>query len=193
MAFSLAAFSYILALIIDAFLIFFVIFHVIAFDELQSGQKNPIDQCNSLNPLVLPEYALHVLINFFFLISEQWFTLCLNIPLIAYHVWRYANRPVMTGPGLYDPTSILNAHDLAMFQREGWYDKFTNSMKSTCITLWIIFHLDIKMTLNNSFCANPILVPTWIYPKYKESYFNFVNNKHFLNKIKYYKYRLLFL
>ena len=84
MAFTFAAFAYIVALIIDAFLIFFSIFHVslsctmfeylinrflnesllslvklcpqiIAFDELKTDYKNPIDQCASLNPLVLPE------------------------------------------------------------------------------------------------------------------------------------------
>lgn len=53
MGFSLSAFSYIVALIGDAFLIFFSIFHVIAFDELKTDYKNPIDQCNSLNPVSL--------------------------------------------------------------------------------------------------------------------------------------------
>lgn len=51
MAFSFPALSYIVALIGDAFLIFFSIFHVIAFDELKTDYKNPIDQCNSLNPV----------------------------------------------------------------------------------------------------------------------------------------------
>ncbi|XP_031780147.1 protein cornichon [Nasonia vitripennis] len=120
MAFSLPAFSYIVALIVDAFLIFFAIFHVIAFDELKTEFKDPIDQCNSLNPLVLPEYGLHILINFLFLISGQWLSLFLNIPLIAYHINRYRTRPVMTGPGLYDPTSIMNMNDLNKCQREGW-------------------------------------------------------------------------
>ncbi|XP_011137179.1 protein cornichon isoform X3 [Harpegnathos saltator] len=67
MAFNLAAFSYIVALISDVFLIFFAIFHVITFDELKTGYKNPIDQCNNLNPLVLPEYILHIVINILFL------------------------------------------------------------------------------------------------------------------------------
>ncbi|XP_066598361.1 protein cornichon [Prorops nasuta] len=120
MAFSLAAFSYIVALIIDAFLIFFATFHIIAFDELKNGYKNPIEQCNGLNPLVMPEYGLHIFINILFLMSGQFFSLFLNAPLIIYHVWRYSKRPVMTGPGLYDPTSIMNAHDLQMYQREGW-------------------------------------------------------------------------
>merc|ERR1712037_1058507 len=91
MAFTFAAFSYIVALIVDAFLIFFAIFHIIAFDELKTDYKNPIDQCNSLNPLVLPEYILHVLVNVLFLVAGEWFSILLNLPLIAYHIHRYLN------------------------------------------------------------------------------------------------------
>ncbi|KAK9879385.1 hypothetical protein WA026_006455 [Henosepilachna vigintioctopunctata] len=120
MAFNFSAFSYIIALIVDAFLIFFSLFHVIAFDELKTDYKNPIDQCNSLNPLVLPEYLLHLLFNFLFACSGEWFSLFLNIPLLAYHINRYRTRPVMSGPGLYDPTSIMNADILTKCQREGW-------------------------------------------------------------------------
>ncbi|XP_031624652.1 protein cornichon [Contarinia nasturtii] len=120
MAFNFPAVTYIVALISDAFLIFFSIFHVIAFDELKTDYKNPIDQCNSLNPLVIPEYLLHLFFNVLFLFAGEWFSLLLNIPLIAYHVFRYKNRPVMSGPGLYDPTSIMNADTLSKCQREGW-------------------------------------------------------------------------
>ncbi|CAH1113707.1 unnamed protein product [Psylliodes chrysocephalus] len=120
MAFNFPAFSYIIALIVDAFLIFFSLFHVIAFDELKTDYKNPIDQCNSLNPLVLPEYLLHLLFNILFAASGEWFSLCLNIPLIAYHINRYRTRPVMSGCGIYDPTSIMNADILTRCQREGW-------------------------------------------------------------------------
>jgi hypothetical protein len=120
MSFTLAAFSYIVALVIDAFLIFFAIFHIIAFDELKTDYKNPIEQCQSLNPLVLPEYGIHIFFNLLFLISGEWFSLLLNIPLIAYHVLRYKNRPVMSGVGIYDPTSIMNADVLNSCQREGW-------------------------------------------------------------------------
>merc|ERR1712012_831883 len=120
MAFTFAAFAYIVALIIDAFLIFFAKFHIIAFDELKTDYKNPIDQCASLNPLVLPEYILHILFNFLFLIAGEWFSILLNAPLIGYHIHRYMNRPVMSGAGLYDPTSIMNADTLNKCQREGW-------------------------------------------------------------------------
>ncbi|EFX67993.1 protein cornichon-like [Daphnia pulex] len=120
MAFTFAAFSYICALVLDAFLIFFSIFHIIAFDELKTDYKNPIDQCSSLNPLVLPEYAIHILFNLMFLFAGEWFTLMFNIPLIAYHIHRYLNRPVMSGAGLYDPTNIMNQDVLNKCQREGW-------------------------------------------------------------------------
>lgn len=120
MAFTFAAFCYILALILTAVLIFFAIFHIIAFDELKTDYKNPIDQCGSLNPLVLPEYFIHILFTFLFITAMEWFTVLLNIPLIIYHIRRYINRPVMSGPGLYDPTTIMNADELNQAQKEGW-------------------------------------------------------------------------
>ncbi|KAG8191454.1 hypothetical protein JTE90_020704 [Oedothorax gibbosus] len=120
MAFTFAAFCYIVALILTAFLIFFAVFHVIAFDELKSDYKNPIDQCNSLNPLVLPEYFLHLFYTLLFLFAFEWITVLLNVPLIAYHVQRYRTRPVMSRPGLYDPTTIMNADQLSRAMKEGW-------------------------------------------------------------------------
>uniref|UniRef100_A0A914WQS1 Uncharacterized protein n=1 Tax=Plectus sambesii TaxID=2011161 RepID=A0A914WQS1_9BILA len=50
MAFTFAAFCYLLALILVAFCIFFAIFSIISIDELKTDYKNPIEQCNSLNP-----------------------------------------------------------------------------------------------------------------------------------------------
>lgn len=120
MVFTFAAFAYIVALILDAFLIFFAIFHVIAFDELKVDYKNPIDQCNSLNPLILPEYVAHAFFNLLFLLSGQFLSFAINLPLLAYHINRYRTRPVMSGYGLYDPTSIMNADTLNKCQREGW-------------------------------------------------------------------------
>lgn len=145
-----------------------IFLQIIAFDELKTDYKNPIDQCSSLNPvrfvifyallhihypfsilnhsfiysiqLVLPEYAIHIFFNLLFMFSGEWVTLVFNIPLIAYHIHRYVlqmlprfgflkilasihrymNRPVMSGPGLYDPTNIMNADVLSKCQREGW-------------------------------------------------------------------------
>ncbi|CAN7945127.1 unnamed protein product [Ixodes pacificus] len=95
MAFNFVAFCYIVALILTAFLIFMAVFHVIAFDELKTNYKNPIEQCDSLNPLVLPEYLIHLLYNVLFLFSGEFFTLLINLPLIAYHINRWVNRPII--------------------------------------------------------------------------------------------------
>ena len=34
--------------------------------------------------------------------------------------YRYMQRPVMSCPGLYDPTTIMNADELNRAQKEGW-------------------------------------------------------------------------
>lgn len=120
MAFTFAAFCYILALILTAILIFCVIYQIISFDELKTDYKNPIDQCRSLNPLVLPEYLLHGLFVVLFAVAFEWLTVVINLPLLAYHIHRYAHRPVMSCPGLYDPTTIMNSDELNRGMKEGW-------------------------------------------------------------------------
>jgi Cornichon protein. len=45
--------------------------------------------CNVHLQLVIPEYLLHLLFNILFIASGEWLALCLNLPLIAYHINRY--------------------------------------------------------------------------------------------------------
>ncbi|CAF1196044.1 unnamed protein product [Adineta steineri] len=120
MSFTFVAFAYLAALILTALLIFFAIWHIIAFDELKNDHKNPIEQCKSLNPLIIPEYGTHIFINILFLLGGEWLTLFFNMPLIAYHINKFRTRSIMSGLGIYDPTSIMNAHTLNSAQREGW-------------------------------------------------------------------------
>jgi len=42
------------------------------------------------------------------------------MPLIAYHINKYRTRPMKSGFGIYDPTTIMNAQILNVAQREGW-------------------------------------------------------------------------
>uniref|UniRef100_A0A8C5WR27 Cornichon family member 1 n=1 Tax=Laticauda laticaudata TaxID=8630 RepID=A0A8C5WR27_LATLA len=86
------------------------------------GPKFPIGDLTTclLFQLVLPEYLIHAFFCVMFLCATEWLTLSLNMPLLAYHIWRYMSRPVMSGPGLYDPTTIMNADILAYCQKEGW-------------------------------------------------------------------------
>lgn len=46
-----------------------------------------------------------------------WFKVALQIQL---H-FRYSRRPVMSVPGLYDPTTIMNADILSYCMKEGWF------------------------------------------------------------------------
>ena len=42
------------------------------------------------------------------------------MPLIAYHLNKFRTRSMRSGFGIYDPTTIMNAHVLTLAQREGW-------------------------------------------------------------------------
>uniref|UniRef100_A0AAQ4P9M5 Cornichon family AMPA receptor auxiliary protein 3 n=1 Tax=Gasterosteus aculeatus aculeatus TaxID=481459 RepID=A0AAQ4P9M5_GASAC len=105
MMFTFAAFCYMLSLVLCVSLIFFAIWHITAFDELQTDFKVPIDQgnplharerlrnieriCNLLRKLVLPEYSIHGLFCIMFLCAQEWLTVGLNIPLLFYNTWSW--------------------------------------------------------------------------------------------------------
>ncbi|KAK6477669.1 protein cornichon-like protein 2 [Huso huso] len=139
MAFTFAAFCYMLSLVLCAALIFFVIWQVIAFDELRTDFKNPIDQGNPTRAvrrdraslcvrvcmrisvcLVVPEYSIHGLFCLMFMCALEWVTLGLNIPLLFYHLWRYFHRPADGSEVMYDPVSMMDADILNYCQKESW-------------------------------------------------------------------------
>ncbi|XP_027420351.1 protein cornichon homolog 3 isoform X4 [Bos indicus x Bos taurus] len=136
MAFTFAAFCYMLSLVLCAALIFFAIWHIIAFDELRTDFKSPIDQCNPLHArerlrniericfllrkLVLPEYSIHSLFCIMFLCAQEWLTLGLNVPLLFYHFWRYFHCPADSSELAYDPPVVMNADTLSYCQKEAW-------------------------------------------------------------------------
>eukprot|EP00071_Canis_lupus_P007044 XP_005622701.1 protein cornichon homolog 3 [Canis lupus familiaris] len=136
MAFTFAAFCYMLSLVLCAALIFFAIWHIIAFDELRTDFKSPIDQynpvharerlrnieriCFLLKKLVLPEYCIHSLFCIMFLCAQEWLTLGLNVPLLFYHFWRYFHCPADSSQLAYDPPAVMNADTLSYCQKEAW-------------------------------------------------------------------------
>uniref|UniRef100_A0A5F9D788 Uncharacterized protein n=1 Tax=Oryctolagus cuniculus TaxID=9986 RepID=A0A5F9D788_RABIT len=61
------------------------------------------------------EYLVHTCFCVVFLCEAEWLILGLDIPFLAFNIWRYMSRPVMSGPGLYDPTTIMNADILTFF------------------------------------------------------------------------------
>ena len=86
---------------------------LIMVDELRNDYRNPMDFCQNLNrvsrlqtalcdvntifvcipfniQLVLPEYGLHVAVTLMLLVCGYWFTFLLNVPLLVYHILRWA-------------------------------------------------------------------------------------------------------
>ncbi|XP_034006565.1 protein cornichon homolog 3 isoform X3 [Trematomus bernacchii] len=118
--FTFAAFCYMLSLVLCVSLIFFAIWHITAFDELQADFKVPIDQGNPLHALVLPEYSIHGLFCIMFLCAQEWLTVGLNIPLLFYNTWRYFHSPTDTKELLYDPASVMNGDTLKFCIKEAW-------------------------------------------------------------------------
>ena len=117
MTFAFAAFFYLVALILSCFLIFFALLQVTAFYLLKFclfDQTKQIFLCKQLNPFVLTEYITHAILTLLFLCSGEWHCFLLNVPLVAYHVFRYSNRPVMSEPGLYDSNTIMNPGNLVL-------------------------------------------------------------------------------
>lgn len=54
------------------------------------------------------------------LIQQQYNTVGVVFIHYRFIFFRYKNRPIISGPGLYDPTSIMNADNLNFYQRESW-------------------------------------------------------------------------
>ncbi|XP_064403485.1 protein cornichon homolog 1-like [Halichondria panicea] len=114
-------FIFLLVMILAIVLLFMMVWHLIMLDELKNDYRNPVDFCTNLNRLVLPEYGIHILITVLLLGCGFWFTFIFNIPLLAYHIWRYLRRPSgMSGVGLYDPTEVMNRAQLSLYTREGF-------------------------------------------------------------------------
>lgn len=127
MGYAVAA--YIAAIIGDGSLIFLAVHHVIAFDELKTDFKNPIDHCKLMNPLLMTEYAIHFLMTLAFLLVGEWLTVVINLPLLAYNAHRLHNSFTKSPASktllnrlsaIYDPTNIMNSDQLAKASREGW-------------------------------------------------------------------------
>lgn len=111
---------FLLVMICAIVLLFLMVWHLIAVDELKNDYRNPVDFCHNLNKLVLPEYGLHLFITLILLFCGYWFTFIFNIPLLVYHVRRYMKRPMISGPGLYDATEVMNRANTAFYMKEGF-------------------------------------------------------------------------
>lgn len=82
------AILFLLALVISSALLFAAVFFVILFADLECDYINPIDLCNKLNALVLPEMVAHAVLCLLFLLRFSVTALLVNIPLLAYNAYK---------------------------------------------------------------------------------------------------------
>lgn len=61
---------------------------LVSLSDLQGDAINPIDMCNQLNNLVLPEVGLHGFLTTVYLLTGHWFEVLINLPLVLWHAYR---------------------------------------------------------------------------------------------------------
>uniref|UniRef100_I3MY39 Cornichon family AMPA receptor auxiliary protein 3 n=1 Tax=Ictidomys tridecemlineatus TaxID=43179 RepID=I3MY39_ICTTR len=134
MAFTFAAFCYMLSLVLCAALIFFAIWHIIAFDELRTDFKSPIDQCNPVHA----RERLRNIERICFLLRKVsvW---CPpgrrkktgrddgrevldqeGLTQVMLEVPEYFHCPADSSELAYDPPVVMNADTLSYCQKEAW-------------------------------------------------------------------------
>lgn len=86
-----------------AALLFCSVYSLILFSDLTVDHINPIELCQLINRLILPEYIGHVALSVLILLRGLYIPALLNVPLILFHLWRYKERQ-----HLLDNTSIFN-------------------------------------------------------------------------------------
>lgn len=68
------------------------VYFTIMYSDLECDYINPIELCNKLNKLILPEAALHGFITFLFLINGYWFSFLFNVPLLAFNIKKFTGK-----------------------------------------------------------------------------------------------------
>ncbi|KAJ1921721.1 hypothetical protein H4219_000454 [Mycoemilia scoparia] len=87
--------------------------------DLECDYINPIDLANNLNNYVVPEMAVHAVIFAVFLLSFEWMTVLINLPLFAWNASKFTK-----GSYRYDATEVfrtLDKHKRENFIKVGFY------------------------------------------------------------------------
>jgi len=86
-----------------AVLLFCSVYSLILFSDLTVDHINPIELCDLVNGLVIPEYAGHLALTLIIFARGFFVPALLNVPLIVFHAMRYKDKK-----HLLDNTSIFN-------------------------------------------------------------------------------------
>merc|ERR1712137_68426 len=91
----------------SALAIFMTLFRLVSLIDLESDFINPVELCQKVNKLVIPEYIVHGSLVVFFLLTGYWVEMILNLPLLGYRLFLMREQR-----HLLDPTRIFTQIDL---------------------------------------------------------------------------------
>eukprot|EP01119_Soliformovum_irregulare_P008861 TRINITY_DN21962_c0_g1_i1.p1 TRINITY_DN21962_c0_g1~~TRINITY_DN21962_c0_g1_i1.p1 ORF type:complete len:153 (-),score=18.89 TRINITY_DN21962_c0_g1_i1:52-510(-) len=69
-------------------LIFFSVFSLVSFSDLESDYINPRDLVSRYNMFVIPEYAVQAVLTIVFLFGGSWIEFLFSAPVTAFHAYR---------------------------------------------------------------------------------------------------------
>ncbi|EDO17077.1 hypothetical protein Kpol_530p47 [Vanderwaltozyma polyspora DSM 70294] len=112
-------FVFISAVVINCINLFGQVHFTILYADLEADYINPIELCSRVNKLVTPEAAIHTLLTMLLLLSGNFFTFLLNLPLFAYNIKKFYEKNQ-----LLDATEIfrtLSKHKRESFLKLAFY------------------------------------------------------------------------
>lgn len=110
---------FLIAIFADAILLFGSVFFLIMFSDLECDFINPIELCNKLNALVMPEYLLQAFLSLMFLLTLRVVPLVVHSILTAYNYSKYRRNK-----HLFDATEIfrtVGVHKIESFVKMIFY------------------------------------------------------------------------
>lgn len=110
---------FIFAVVLNAICLFLQVFFTIMYSDLECDYINPIELCNKLNKVILPDFAIHGFLSVLFLVNGYWFPFLINLPLLAFNVQKVVNKNY-----LLDATEIfrtLNKQKRESFIKLGFF------------------------------------------------------------------------
>lgn len=86
----MATWPFVLALLLNLLNLFHVVFEITVYSDLQIDYLNPVDAARRINPYVLPSMAVQSFVSTVMLLTGHWWSFAFNLPLLAWHIRKYA-------------------------------------------------------------------------------------------------------
>lgn len=93
---------------------------VLVLDDLTHDLQNPLQGCQTMNRLFIPEYNLNSAILLISALSFRYVVFLANLPCFIFNIVKYLRRSPTSYTELYDSTTILSRNVLRRNTQEHW-------------------------------------------------------------------------